>query len=109
MRVNTRAEQIVRNRKIMLVVFIFAIIATAFVLFSARAAAEDSRPVYEYCTSYEVQPGDTLWTIADHFMGPYYTDKQTFISNVKQLNHLGDDNITAGNYLVIEYSSYEKL
>ena len=109
MRAYTKAERIVRTRKIMLVSVIMVSVILGFVCFSNRADAEDSREVYTYYTSYEIQPGDTLWSIADQFMGPDFTDRQTFIDNVKSMNHLSTDHITAGSYLVIEYSSYDKL
>ena len=109
MRTYSKAEIIVRNRKRLVLITVLASILLGVVAFSRRAAAEDSREVYTYYTSYEVQPGDTLWTIADQFMGPDFTDKREFIDNIKSLNHLSKDDITAGNYLVIEYSSYEEL
>ena len=109
MRANTRAERIVRNRKIMLVIAVTSSIIAALTFGGIRAQANSTRELYSYCTSYEVQPGDTLWTIADQFIGPDYTDKQTFIKNVKSMNHLLSDDITAGNYLVIEYYSYDEL
>ena len=109
MRTVSKAERIVRNRKILLAVVIISSIFLGLVAFSGRAAAENSREVYTYYTSYEIQPGDTLWTIADQFMGPDFTSKSDFISNIKSMNHLSSDSITAGSYLIIEYSSYEEL
>ena len=105
----SKAERIVRNRKIALTVGITLTVIIAFLFMSSRAAAENSRPVYTYYTSYEIQSGDTLWTIADQFMTPEFSDKEAFIENIKSLNHIGGDNITAGKYLVIEYCSYEQL
>jgi hypothetical protein len=109
MKANRRAERIVRNRKIMLFMAITFSLLLGFIVFGNRAAATESRPVYTYYTSYQVQEGDTLWSIADQFMGPDYTDKGDFINNIKNVNHLLDDNITAGKYLVIQYSSYQEL
>ena len=109
MKAYTKSERIVRNRKIMLIVAIAVTLLFSFIFFSNRAAAETNREVYTYYTSYEIQPGDTLWSIADQFIGPDFTDKQDFIDNIKSINHLTSDNITAGNYLVIEYSSYDML
>ncbi|MBP5594414.1 cell division suppressor protein YneA [Pseudobutyrivibrio sp.] len=109
MRAVTKAELIVKRRKMMLFAGILAALIIGMISFSINASAEDSREVYTYYTSYEVQAGDTLWTIADQFMGPDFTNKTDFIANVKKMNHLSSDSITAGNYLIIEYSSYDKL
>ena len=108
MRRSSKAERIVRNRKIAVALGFILTFILAFSLYSSRAAAESSHPVYTYYTSYEIQPGDTLWTIADQFMTPESSDKTEFIKNIKSINHIGDD-ITAGKYLVIEYTSCEKL
>jgi hypothetical protein len=105
----TKAEVIVRKRKIMLAIVISITVLFGFILFTNIADANESREVYTYYTSYQVQSGDSLWSIADQFMGPDFKDKQEFIDNMKYMNHMLDDNITAGNYLVIEYSSYEQL
>lgn len=108
MKKNSRAEQIIRNRKIFILVTFVLSLIFGIIVFSSRAAAEDNREIYTYYTSYEVQYGDTLWSIADKYMGPDYVSKDDFISNIKNLNHLSSDSITAGNYIIIEYSSYER-
>ena len=109
MKGKSKAAIIVRNRKIMLILLIVISFIFGFAFFTNKADAESSREVYTYYTSYEIQPGDTLWSIADQFMGPDYTNKEDFIANIKSQNHLLSDDITAGKYLVIKYSSYEEL
>ncbi|MBE5909644.1 cell division suppressor protein YneA [Pseudobutyrivibrio sp.] len=108
MRTNRRNKNIVRNRILLLTGSIICLLFS-FIIFSNIADAEDSREVYTYYTSYEIQPGDTLWSIADQYMGPDYIDKEEFIENIKELNHMSTDSITAGKHLVIQYSSYEAL
>lgn len=109
MKTVSRNEIIIRNRKIVVSLIVLAALLFAFIFFSTRVAAENSREAHTYYTSYEIEPGDTLWTIADKYMTVDSTDKAAFIANIKRLNHISSDNITAGNYLVIQYTSYEEL
>ena len=109
MKTLSRNDIIVRNRKIAVAFIIIIAVSLAFIFFSTYAAAENSRELHTYYTSYEIESGDTLWTIADKFMTPEYSDKATFKKKKKKLNHISSDNITAGNYLVIEYLAYEEL
>ncbi|MCR5415827.1 MAG: LysM peptidoglycan-binding domain-containing protein [Pseudobutyrivibrio sp.] len=102
----TRGEIIVRNRRISLVIVAFVAIIISLVFFSTRASATNSREIYTCYESYEIQPGDTLWTIADDYLTVEDSDKDDFIARTKALNHMVDDDITAGNYIVVEYQSY---
>ena len=104
-----RARRIVRNRRIALVACIIVTLFITFICFSNFAKAENSREVYTYYTSYEIQSGDTLWSIADQFMQVDYMNKGDYIDTIKKTNHMLDDDIHAGDYLVIEYYSYEVL
>lgn len=69
-----------------------------------KAAQNDS---YKYYTSVEIERGDTLWTIAKQYMTPEYASVQEYIEEIKTLNHLGDDAIHSGEYLMIPYFSKE--
>lgn len=109
MRELSKAEIIVRNRKIMLVTAVAISVILSFIFFSSISQADNSREVYTYYTSYEIQSGDTLWSIADKYMNTEDSDKAEFISTVKKNNHMLDDDIKAGDRLIIEYKSYEKL
>ena len=102
-------KSILNARTIVISLGFVVCIIISFIFFSNRVAAENSREVNVYYTSYEIQPGDTLWTIADQFMTAETSDKAEFISSIKKLNHISSDNITAGNYLVIEYVACEEL
>ena len=109
-RTNRRNRNTIINHPfILLAICVCCSIIITLALCSNRAAAENSHNVETYYTSYEIQTGDTLWTIADQFMTPESGDRDDFINNVKRLNHIGSDNITAGNYLVIEYTAYSEL
>lgn len=60
---------------------------------------------YKYYTSIEIEKGDTLWTIAKQYMTPEYASIQAYVEEVKELNQLGDDDIHAGQYLMVPYFS----
>ena len=64
-------------------------------------------PRIKYYTSIEIQPGDSLWALCQEYMSEEYAAPSEYIEEVRQLNHLIDDSITAGGYLVLPYYSSE--
>lgn len=65
---------------------------------------------FKYYTSIIVQPGETLWELADQYMDyENYKDKQSYISEVMSINHLEEDMICAGQMLVVPYYSSEYI
>ena len=56
-----------------------------------------------YYKTIQVNEGDTLWTLADQYMGSTSFDRQHYINEVKEMNHLTDDAIQSGAYLMIPY------
>lgn len=93
-----------------LVVLIAAVFLIAvFCLTARQTEAEDPELPYKYYTSIQVESGDTLWSIAEEHMTPNYPDTESYIREVKEINHLGaDDTIKAGSSLCIPYYSSEK-
>jgi cell division protein YceG involved in septum cleavage len=71
------------------------------------SAGEDNRTVHKYYTNIQVHQGDTMWDIADRYIDGYDIDKQDYIDEMCQLNHLEDGNIHSGDYLVVAYYSYD--
>ena len=51
----------------------------------------------------QIEEGDTLWTLADQYMGNSSFDRQEYIDEVKEMNHLTSDTIESGAYLMIPY------
>ena len=84
MRAVTKAELIVKRRKMMLFAGILAALIIGMISFSINASAEDSREVYTYYTSYEVQAGDTLSKIARNL--------GTTVQNLIEKNNIADPN-----------------
>lgn len=73
---------------------------------ASRSNASNEDTLYKYYTSVEVQAGDTLWTIAEQYMQEN-DDRNDYIQELKEMNHLQSDTIHAGDYLTIAYYSHE--
>ncbi len=68
------------------------------------AQASDAYSASTCYTSVYVSSGDTLWSIADEYMDTGWSDKESYIEEVRSINHLTDDNIQAGAYIVVPYT-----
>ncbi len=63
---------------------------------------------YKYFTSVQIQVGDTLWSLADRYADEvHYASQEQYITEVMAINHMTDDAIYAGNYLILPYYSAE--
>ncbi len=105
--VNHRRRQMI-FRKICIV---SAIVISTVVLIGAagiRSHAEGSDEIhyYKYYTSVTVMPGDTLSSIASAY-GDHYEDSEAHIREIMLCNHLSEDVIYAGTYLIVPYYSTE--
>lgn len=63
--------------------------------------------VYTYYKSIEIQPGDTLWDIAEDTKTSEYDSVQDYVQALKEMNNLDSDDIQAGQYLMIAYNDTE--
>ncbi len=59
--------------------------------------------INKYYTSIEIESGDTLWDIADHYCTVPQVSKKEYIAEVKRTNHLSSSQITAGMHLCVPY------
>ena len=76
---------------------------------SFRISAQDSSAEvsYKYFTSIRIEQGDTLWTLADTYADENFKSRKDFINEVIRTNHLMDDSLKAGDYLIVPYYSSE--
>ena len=51
--------------------------------------------------SIQIQQGDSLWSIADEYMGPGYDNINDYIKEIKKINGLKSQTIHVGGYIVI--------
>lgn len=85
----------------MIVISVFLIAGNQLKAHEVQASSAYDQHVYY--TSVEIQPGDTLWDIADEYMGTMYEEKKDYIREVKRINHMRTDSIKAGSYLIVPY------
>lgn len=85
------------------------ILALAVILGGFRSKAEDKEEdvvYYKYYTNIIIQPGDTLWDLADDYL-EYYESKEVYIQEVSQLNSIQNGKIVSGQNLIMPYFSTE--
>lgn len=73
----------------------------------SNATGADTEVSYKYYKSIEINYGDSLWSLADTYAGEQYASAQDYIDEVMHINHLSDDTLIAGQYLVVPYYSTE--
>ena len=76
---------------------------------ASNVTASSSHDSYKYYTSVQVKQGDSLWSIASAHMIAECGDVEDYIDEIKELNHLDNDAIHAGEYLLVPYYSVEYL
>lgn len=90
---------------IMMALMITICISVTSVVFAGNNKKEE--PLYKYYTSIEIEPGDSLWSIANEYCYDMDMSVKDYIKELKELNHLSTDSITSGQYLTIMYVSSE--
>ena len=88
---------------IVLMIFVFSVYS-----FTSAASVDIDKISYKYFTNIKVDAGDTLWSIADEYMdADHYKSNKQYITEIKRMNKMTDDEIFAGQYLIIPYYSYQ--
>ena len=102
------------ERKKIAVVFVFTLclisaLAITFGSFLSKAKSKEPEVTYyKYYTNIEIQPGDTLWSLAENYMCENYEARDAYIKEVKEINSLNEDcEIISGQYLIMPYYSTE--
>ena len=78
-------------------------------LVSAHEKSAESDFLSACYRSIEIQPGDTLWDIAESTRTSEYDSVQEYVQVLKEMNNLDSDDIQAGQYLMIAYNDTEFL
>lgn len=84
-------------------VMVFSISVNGFL---SNAQSDEDRTSYKYYKSISIASDDTLWSIAQEYIDEeHYDSIDEYIKEVKKLNHLYNNTITYGKYLIIPYYS----
>ena len=105
-----RAETLKTEKRLavlisIIVISLIVILCTSIKTFASSEYEEGE--LHTYYTSVRVEQGDTIWSIADDYM--LYSDltKQEYVDHICELNHTRLGDIEAGQYIIVEYYSYE--
>ena len=102
-----KKRQAIKRQVFLITIMFLTILATVLVITNCLKANQvKASSVHEeniYYKTIQVEEGDTLWTLADQYMGSNSFDRQEYIDEVKEMNHLTSDTIESGAYLMIPY------
>ena len=84
---------------------------TFFSLFFINALAKETPgpKMISYYTYIQIQPGDTLWSIAETYTEGTDLTIDEYVHRLKQMNHIGEDTIHTGHYLTVMYQRPETI
>jgi len=106
-----KREVVVRRQRGLLAIAIIVIVSLGILLGSsinALASSEKDIASYnKYYVSIRVESGDTLWTIADEYVDGFNISKSDYINEVCIINEISENEIHAGDYIVVPYYSQE--
>lgn len=106
-----KREAVVRRQRNCLAVAIIIVVALGILLgtsMNALASSEKDIASYnKYYVSIRIESGDTLWTIADEYVDGFNLSKADYIAEVCQINGISENNIHAGDQIVVPYYSQE--
>ncbi len=107
-RIRRRRELRQRFFTLVLTLILSAGISVTFFSFRTKAQSSDEDIQYKYYKSIVIEAGDTLWDLAEEYgASEHYESRQEYIEEVIRMNGLSDEQITAGQYIIIPYFSSE--
>ena len=106
-----KREAVVRRQRGLIAIAIILVVALGILLSSSMntlaSSEKDISSYNKYYTSIRVESGDTLWTIADEYVGGFNVSKSDYIAEVCQINGISEDNIYAGANIIVPYYSQD--
>ncbi|MBO7402865.1 MAG: LysM peptidoglycan-binding domain-containing protein [Lachnospiraceae bacterium] len=78
-------------------VFLFTVI---FVVKTVNAKEKAPSRVKSF-VSVRVSEGDTVWSIAEDYLSPEYSNITVLVKEIEKTNHLVNGQINSGNYIIV--------
>ena len=107
----SRREAQVRAQKCCIAITIIFIIALG-ILFGTSihvfASDNSQQTLHKYYKTICVESGDTLWDIAGEYVQNTRISRQEYIEELCKINGICEDEIYAGEYIVVVYYDVEK-
>ena len=105
---NRRAHKVMIQKRVIALAGI--LIASLLILLGSSirtfASSRSNEVLHKYYTSVRIQSGDSLWNLADQYTVDGIYDRDDFIRETCELNHLSDqDELHTGDYIVVGYYS----
>ncbi len=86
------------------VLFVLILLVFVLLFLPQKTAEAKNAPTGTYrIISIEIQPGDTLWSIATEYFSDDFGSVQSYISEIKRMNEITSDTLYAGAFLVVPY------
>lgn len=110
-----RALRLRRERRRKMLVMSVAVAATLCMIVICAAfygsIKANASSDYKYYTDIVVEPGESLWTLAEEYVNyDHYRDINCYINEVRSINHLAEEScLTAGQILIVPYYSVEYI
>ena len=87
-----RRKRVAKRQLITALILFFTVLASVLIISNCLRAnqvkASSAKAENIYYKTVEVEEGDTLWDLADRYMGEKSFSRQEYIEQVKELNHL---------------------
>lgn len=101
-----------KRRSLCCVILLISLISGSIITYKAVTAREHQEllAAESMITSYQsiqIQPGDSLWSIADTYMQDPYEDIRDYMQTIKEINCMKDDQLRSGDYLIIPYEAHK--
>lgn len=102
-----------RQQRIRSMISIGALIFTILVVFSVSGLVTNARSTsdkqeYKYFMNYELEYGDSLWSVANENYDEHYDSVEDYMEEICIINSVSlDTELIAGSSLIIPYYSYE--